>query len=115
MRRELDAAFSAVRAREPQLDVAVTGVAEQAPSDVPVDAPIVRALSEALGAAGRPATIEGMSAWTDCALLNAAGVPAVCFGPGDITLAHAAEEYVPVHDIAVATDVLARLATAWTA
>ncbi|MFN9215908.1 MAG: ArgE/DapE family deacylase [Gemmatimonadota bacterium] len=115
VRRELDAAFSAVRAREPQLDVAVTGVAEQAPSDVPVDAPIVRALSEALGAAGRPATIEGMSAWTDCALLNAAGVPAVCFGPGDITLAHAAEEYVPVHDIAVATDVLARLATAWTA
>lgn len=114
VRAELDAAIAAVRAREPGLDVTVTGIAEQAPSDVAADAPIVRGLVEALTAGGRPATIEGMSAWTDCALLNAAGIPAVCFGPGDIMRAHAAEEFVPIDEIAVATEVLARLAAAWT-
>jgi acetylornithine deacetylase/succinyl-diaminopimelate desuccinylase-like protein len=40
-----------------------------------------------------------MSAWTDAALLNAAGIPTVCFGPGDIGVAHAAEEFVPLDEI----------------
>ena len=115
VRAELEEAFAAARAIAPSLDVRVIDVAEQSPSDVSVDAPIVRGLQDALRAAARPETIEGMSAWTDCAVLNAAGIPAVCFGPGDITLAHAAEEYVPVEEIAVATDVLTRLATAWAA
>ena len=61
------------------------------------DAPVVRALERrAAGARGRRARDRGMSAWTDAALLNAAGIPAICFGPGDISLAHAAEEYIPL-------------------
>jgi acetylornithine deacetylase/succinyl-diaminopimelate desuccinylase-like protein len=51
-----------------------------------------------------------MSAWTDAALLNDAGIPAICFGPGDIKLAHAAEEWVEVGEIERATRVLSRLA-----
>jgi len=46
-------------------------------------------------------------------LLNAAGIPAICFGPGDIGLAHAAEEYVIVSEIERATRVLERLALQW--
>jgi acetylornithine deacetylase len=57
----------------------VTVTFSQAPSDVAVDAPIVLALSDALRVAGEDVTVEGMSAWTDAALLNAAGVPAICF------------------------------------
>jgi acetylornithine deacetylase len=56
-----------------------------------------------------------MTAWTDAALLNAAGVPAICFGPGDIGLAHAAEEFVPVKQIEETTRVLTDLALRWTA
>lgn len=110
---EYDAVLAALRARDPRLQVEVRRTAEQGPSDVAPDHPIVAALGDALRGAGRPVVIEGMSAWTDCALLNAAGIPAVCFGPGDISLAHAAEEYVPLDEIDIATDVLARLATAW--
>jgi len=85
----------------------------QLPSDVAVDAPIVRALDGALRAASEAVRVEGMTAWTDAALLNGAGIPAICFGPGDISLAHAAVEYVPVDEIERATDVLARLAKHW--
>src|SRR5207244_7244736 len=94
-------------------DVKVTF--SQAPSDVSVEAPIVHALAAALGEAEMPARLEGMTAWTDAALLNAAGIPAICFGPGDMGLAHADEELVATDEIERATDVLARLATVWCA
>jgi acetylornithine deacetylase len=54
-----------------------------------------------------------MSAWTDAALLNAAGIPTICFGPGDIALAHAAEEFVPIAEIQTATRVLERVVKDW--
>src|SRR5450759_62470 len=85
----------------------------QGPSDVAVDAPLVRELAHALQGKGESVRIEGMSAWTDAALLNEAGIPAVCFGPGDISLAHAAEEYIPLSEIDRAPDVLAAVAQRW--
>jgi acetylornithine deacetylase len=54
-----------------------------------------------------------MSAWTDAALLNDAGIPAICFGPGDISLAHAAEEYIALEEIDRATEVLGSFAQRW--
>jgi acetylornithine deacetylase len=85
----------------------------QSPSDVAVNAPIVRGLGEALQKCKLSETIEGMSAWTDAALLNAAGIPAICFGPGDIALAHAAEEFVEIAEVEQATAVLTELAVRW--
>jgi acetylornithine deacetylase len=87
----------------------------QGPSDVAVDSPLVQALGAALRAGGERVAVEGMSAWTDAALLNEAGIPAVCFGPGDISLAHAAEEYIPLDEIDRATAVLASFAADWCA
>jgi acetylornithine deacetylase len=80
---------------------------------VPLDSPIVKRLEGALGREGMPVRIEGLSAWTDAALLNEAGIPTVCFGPGDIALAHAAEEFVPVEEIESATRVLTRVVREW--
>lgn len=97
--------------RPVRADIRVTF--SQAPSDVPVDAPIVRALGDSLLASNEETRIEGMTAWTDAALLNAAGIPAICFGPGDISLAHAATEYVPVDEIERAASVLSHLAQTW--
>jgi acetylornithine deacetylase len=111
---EIHAACDRVRARRPSFDATVTLDFVQPPSDVPADAPLVRALVDALGTAGEtPSPLEGMSAWTDAALLNAAGIPAICFGPGDIALAHAATEYVPVDEIERATTVLTALIARW--
>jgi acetylornithine deacetylase len=111
--KEVDDACAAVRAQHPRFEARVTLSTAQLPSDVPVDAPIVRYLREALEAEEVSVRIEGLSAWTDAALLNEAGIPAICFGPGDIGLAHAAEEFVPVDEIETATRVLTRLLRNW--
>ena len=110
---ELRAICERVRARRPELDATIRLIAAQEPSDVDVGSPVVRTLAKALEAEQLDAPIEGLSAWTDAALLNAAGIPAVCFGPGDIALAHAAEEFVPVDEIGKAARVLTRVATDW--
>jgi acetylornithine deacetylase len=113
VRRELESACSRARSRQPKFRADVQVTFAQEPSDVAVDAPIVGALRAALEGNRESVRIEGMTAWTDAALLNAAGIPAICFGPGDISLAHAAEEWVSVSEIERATGVLARLVTGW--
>jgi acetylornithine deacetylase len=110
---EMQRACETVRARRPSFEAAVRLIGGQGPSDVAVDAPLVVALGEALHGQGERVQVEGMSAWTDAALLNEAGIPAICFGPGDISLAHAAEEYIPLDEIDRATAVLTAFARSW--
>jgi acetylornithine deacetylase len=111
--REMDDACARVRTSKPEFRADVRVLFSQPPSDVSLDAPIARALMQTLLARGMSATAAGMSAWTDAALLNAAGIPAICFGPGDMGLAHAAEEYIEALEIQTATDVLVALARDW--
>ena len=110
---EIVDACARVKARHANFDAKVTLTTAQLPSEVPPDAPIVRRLRRALERENVPVRIEGFSAWTDAALLNEAGIPAICFGPGDISMAHAAEEFVPVEEIGLATRVLARVVREW--
>ena len=110
---EFATACDSARRRDSRVEVAVSHVLTQAPSDVPEDAPIVRALDAALRASGEPSVVAGVTAWTDAALLNAAGIPAICFGPGDMSLAHAAEEWIELAEVERATRVLTRLALDW--
>jgi acetylornithine deacetylase len=60
--------------------------------------PLPRALRRLATAAGRDAPITGMSFWTDAALLGAAGVPTVLFGPRGAGL-HGIDEHVVVEDL----------------
>ena len=110
---EIVDACARVKAMHANFDAKVTLTTAQLPSEVPPDAPIVRRLRRALERENVPVRIEGFSAWTDAALLNEAGIPAICFGPGDISMAHAAEEFVPVEEIGLATRVLARVVREW--
>jgi acetylornithine deacetylase len=107
---EVRDAIDRLTARRATFDASVRLIFAQGPSDVAADAPVVQALDQALRDEGVPRSIAGMSAWTDAAILNEAGIPAICFGPGDIRLAHAAEEWVPVAEIETATAVLTRMA-----
>ena len=110
---EMRQALKRVTAATESVHGDVRHVFSQWPSDVPVDAPVVRSLSAAMVGVGERVSIEGLSAWTDAALLNAAGIPAICYGPGDISLAHSATEWVEEREISRATAVLERLALDW--
>jgi acetylornithine deacetylase len=110
---EVERACATVRARRATFQSQLRLLVTQGPSDVSVTSPLVQGLDAALRANGEEVRVEGMSAWTDAALLNDAGIPAVCFGPGDISLAHAAEEYIPLDEIDRATGVLRALARSW--
>lgn len=110
---EIERACEVVRARRPEFRAEVKLLVTQGPSDVAVDSPLVVGLGAAMQEVGETAPIEGMSAWTDAALLNEAGIPAVCFGPGDISLAHAAEEYIPLDEIDRAAAVMTAFARSW--
>jgi acetylornithine deacetylase len=111
--REIAEAGARVRALHPNFRAETTLGLVQQPNEVASDHPLVARLAAATAKHGAPAPIEGLSCWTDAALLTAAGIPAICYGPGDIALAHAAEEYVPVDEITRATEVLSTFIIEW--
>ena len=111
--REILDACARVRSSHADFDADVTLTNAQLPSDVATDSPVVQLVVRGLQKDGLEPRVEGLSAWTDAALLNAAGIPAICFGPGDISMAHAAEEFVTVDEIDAATRVLTNIARDW--
>lgn len=111
---QVEAMVAEVAARVPGLRVEVALDHSRPPSDVAVDAPIVQRLVAATAATGAPARIAGVSYWSDAALFNEAGMPTVCYGPGDIALAHGAVEWIPVAEIERATEALTHFLSDWT-
>jgi acetylornithine deacetylase len=83
---------------------------ERPGSEVPEDDALVQGLLDAGESSGVPRVVEGMTAWVDAAFLNAAGIPAVCYGPGSIEQAHTDDEWVDVREIQICADVLERFA-----
>ena len=69
-------------------------------------------LTGAAKGAGCRASTVGMTFWTDAAILGAAGIPSVLFGPGGAGL-HSVEEYVIVDEVCRCRDALTELARLW--
>ncbi len=71
------------------------------PARIPVDDPIIAEIQGALKSIGTgEACLRGVTFGSDMRLLvQEASIPTVLFGPGDIRMAHAADESVPVDDL----------------
>jgi acetylornithine deacetylase len=110
---EVTALLRRVEAAVPGFRATATAGLSRPGTEVAGDHPLVAGLAAALRQAGREPRIEGMTAWVDAALLNEAGIPAVCFGPGSIEDAHAAAEFVPVAELETAAAVLHRFASSF--
>lgn len=76
--------------------------------------PLPDMLTRAAASMGCTPRRVGMSFWSDAAILGAAGIPSVLFGPGGAGL-HSTEEYVRLEEVCVCRDALAALAREFTA
>jgi acetylornithine deacetylase len=92
--------------------VEITG-ARFASSSVPEDHPLVTGLaSAAVEASGRAPRSIGVPYGCDMRLFIGVGdTPCVAFGPGDVRLAHAADESVPLDEVEACARILARWVT----
>lgn len=81
----------------------------QPPYATPAGSPVVDDLESVLTSLGHTARREGMTFWTDAAILGAAGIPSVVFGPGGAGL-HGLEEYVRIDEVLLCRNVLVGMA-----
>ena len=71
---------------------------------------LTNVIASAISRKGVKPTTGGMSYWTDAAILGAAGIPSVVFGPGGAGL-HSISEYVLAEDVLTCRDALIELAS----
>ena len=110
---DVRAICASLAASRPEFQAEVSLVCAQPPLQLSLDAPLIGAVQAAGRANGTTIPLAGLSCWTDAALFADAGIPALCFGPGDIAHAHAATEWVEVAQLEAAADVLESVCAAW--
>jgi acetylornithine deacetylase/succinyl-diaminopimelate desuccinylase len=120
---DLEALLARVRETRPGLKTKLTrmpgGMATMLHGPLVIDPghPLVRSALQSFEDLGRPAPPTGVfPAWTDGALISReAGIPTLIWGPGDLKLAHSAEESVPIGEIFLAARLYAAAARRFTA
>jgi acetylornithine deacetylase len=105
---ELRTLVSGLVARDPEFRATVRGLGSRPAYEISPSAPIVKRVSAAIEKVLGPVAasqLAGMAAWTDTALLAAAGIPGVVFGPSGRGL-HGKEEYVELDSVVQCSEVL---------
>jgi acetylornithine deacetylase len=109
---EVTAILDDLTREDPEFEGGATLTFSRPPYEVAPDHALPSALAAAAEAVGASAATTGMSFWTDAAVLGAAGIPSVLFGPGGAGL-HSREEYVTTGDVLACRDALSRLVSDW--
>jgi acetylornithine deacetylase len=110
---QLGQILSTLRRDDPEFEASITPLFSRPAYEIAATHQLPATLQRVLPAS-EAAEPMGMSFWTDAAVLGAAGIPAVLFGPGGAGL-HSTEEYVNVRDVLRCRDALAALTRAWCA
>ena len=107
--REAEHIVSRLRADDGEFEAFAEGTFGRGAYEMAADHPLASMLHQAATSAGIAAREIGLSFWTDAAILGAARIPTLLFGPGGAGL-HSAEEYVLIPDVCACRDALVRLA-----
>jgi acetylornithine deacetylase len=113
LRGEIETILDALKQEDEEFSSSMDMMFARPAYEIPADAALPRLLGEAARQRGTATSTVGMSFWTDAAILGAAGLPSVLFGPGGAGL-HSNEEHVVVKDVIACRDALAELACAFT-
>jgi acetylornithine deacetylase len=110
LERELEELLAGCREADPVLDVSARTLLVREPLETGESEPIVSLVRDAAqGLRGSRPPVSGASFWADSALISAAGIPTVLFGPSGAG-AHAEEEWVSIKDTEACAGVLSRVA-----
>lgn len=118
-RRSLEQAISRISAADPWLSEHPPQVewfeGQFESAETPLDHPLIQSLAAAhQRVVGTAPTLRGVTYGSDMRLfINHAHIPATHYGPGNVALAHAVDEFVPLPEVLTATKVVAHLITQW--
>lgn len=111
--REAEHILTSLRQADPEFEGDAEAVFGREAYEIPPEHPLPAMLLEAAHLAGCTPALAGMTFWTDAAILGAAGIPSVLFGPGGAGL-HSTEEYVLLDDVLRCRDALVALTRRFT-
>lgn len=97
----------ALRRTAPEADILIEEIAAYPQLATPADDPAIAAVARLAGSAAGPRTV---SFGTEAGLYAEAGIPTVICGPGDMTRAHKADEWIGLDELAATDRMLERLA-----
>jgi acetylornithine deacetylase len=94
-----------VQRSDPSFNAVVRRGIDRSPLETREDAVIVQALQAAsVKVLNEPRQIAGVQFWTDAAVLSAAGIPSILFGPSG-SGAHAVEEWVDLSSVKTCAEI----------
>jgi len=98
---------------DPSFQAVVRRGIDRSPLETREDADIVQALQAAsVKLLNHPLQVSGVQFWTDAAVLSAAGIPSVLFGPSG-SGAHAVEEWVDLASVETCAEIYLATATSF--
>lgn len=117
VKKEVQAYLSSVCSRDTWLRIhppKIEWLLNWPSAEISTKHPIVRTLvASHTSATGKAPEIHGFAAVCDAAFLDAKGIPSVVYGPGDLLVAHAFNEYVEVSELVTAAESIALTLLDW--
>jgi acetylornithine deacetylase len=110
--REVERILDRLRDRDPEFRAASRAMFSRGPYEIAAGHDLPGRLLGLTRSVGLASEIIGMSFWTDAAVLGAADVPSVLFGPKGAGL-HGLEEWVDAQSVLTCRDTLVGLARDW--
>jgi acetylornithine deacetylase len=107
--REVEEILESLKSEDEEFTASARFLFGRLPYETPADHQLPQSLTSALNQLGHTAKQDGMTFWTDAAVLGHAGIPSVIFGPGGAGL-HSTEEYVLADEVIICRDALTELA-----
>lgn len=106
--REIDEILDQLKIEDTQFRATAQLLFDRSPYETPAHSTLPEKVETSLRGLGRSTRREGMTYWTDAAILGSAGIPSVIFGPGGEGF-HGLEEFVVIDDVLACRDVLVNL------
>lgn len=103
--REVNEIISELNDEDSQFRATAQLLFDRPPYETPLDSSLPAMVEKTIAGLGKLPRREGMTYWTDAAILGSAGIPSVIFGPGGEGF-HGLEEYVVIDDVLACRDVL---------